>query len=145
MARVYVSSVIPATAEQVWERIRDFNGLPNWHKGMRESRIEDGRPADQVGCVRNFKLQSGEAIRERLLGLSDYDQSCTYAILESPMPVTNYQATLSLMPVTDGDRCFTQWSAEFDCAPHDLATVTNLLTKDVFQAGFDALKRHFGG
>jgi len=145
MARVYVSSVIPAAADQVWDRIRDFNGLPNWHPGMRESRIEDGRPADQVGCVRNFKLQSGEIIRERLSGLSDYDKSCTYGIIESPMSVTNYQATLSLMPVTDGDVCFAQWSADFNCAPHDLAAVTNLLTRDVFQSGFDALKRHFGG
>jgi hypothetical protein len=43
MARVYVSSVIPATTDQVWDRIRDFNGLANWHPAMRESRIEDGR------------------------------------------------------------------------------------------------------
>ena len=28
MPRVYTSSVIPAAADQVWERIRDFNGLP---------------------------------------------------------------------------------------------------------------------
>ena len=145
MARVYVSSVIPATADQVWDRIRDFNGLPNWHPGMSESRVEDGRPADQIGCVRNFKLQNGEIIRERLSGLSDYDKSCTYTILESPMPITNYQATLSLMPVTDRGVCFAQWSADFDCAPHDLVAMTNLLTRDVFQSGFDALKRHFGG
>ena len=42
-------------------------------------------------------------IRERLLALSDYDYSCTYEILESPMGVTNYVATLKLTPVTDGD------------------------------------------
>ena len=41
-------------------------------------------------------------IRERLLALSDYDYSCTYAILESPMGVDNYVATLKLTPVTDG-------------------------------------------
>ena len=145
MARVYVSSVIPATIDQVWDRTRDFNGLANWHPAMRESRIEDGRPADQVGCIRNFKLQTGETIRERLLGLSDYDNSCTYAILESPMPVTNDRATLSLLPVTLGDRCFAQWWAEFECAPTDLDAVTKRLTHDVFQSGFDALKRHFGG
>ena len=33
-------------------------------------------------------------IRERLLALSDYDYSCTYEILESPMGVENYVATL---------------------------------------------------
>ena len=55
-------------------------------------------------------------IRERLLALSDYDYSCTYEILESPMGVENYVATLKLTPVTDGARCFAEWSAEFDCA-----------------------------
>ncbi|WP_394701547.1 SRPBCC family protein [uncultured Roseibium sp.] len=28
MTRVYVSSVIPAPAANVWRRVRDFNGLP---------------------------------------------------------------------------------------------------------------------
>jgi hypothetical protein len=31
MPRVYVSSVIDAPAAKVWERVRDFNGLPRWH------------------------------------------------------------------------------------------------------------------
>ena len=34
MARVYVSSVINAPAAKVWARVRDFNGLPNWHPGI---------------------------------------------------------------------------------------------------------------
>ena len=55
-------------------------------------------------------------IRERLLALSDYDYWCIYEILESPMGVENYVATLKLTPVTDGDRCFAEWSAEFECA-----------------------------
>ena len=70
MARVYVSSVISASTERVWERIRDFNGLPRWHPLIRESRIENGEPADKVGCVRDFRLQNGDRIREKLLGLT---------------------------------------------------------------------------
>ena len=31
------------------------------------------------------------------------------------MGVENYVATLKLTPVTDGMRCFAEWSAEFDC------------------------------
>ena len=90
MARVYVSSVISAPADKVWERVRDFNGLPKWHPRIRDSRIEDAEPADKVGCIRNFNLQNGDNIREQLLGLSDYDMFCTYSILESPMPLTDY-------------------------------------------------------
>jgi uncharacterized protein YndB with AHSA1/START domain len=141
MPRVYVSSVIDAPAGKVWERIRDFNGLPRWHPRIRDSRIENGEPADRVGCVRDFHLQNGDRIRERLLGLSDYDMFCTYAILESPMPLTDYVATLRLTPVTDGDRTFAEWTAEFECAAELAAELVAGIGQNVFQAGFDALKR----
>lgn len=144
MARVFTSSVIGASADRVWDRVRDFNGLPKWHPRIRDSRIEDALPADKVGCIRNFNLQNGDNIREQLLGLSDYDMFCTYAILESPMPLTDYIATLRLTPVTDGARTFAEWSAEFSCAPEDEADLVSGIGTNVFQGGFDALKRHFG-
>ncbi|WP_136660703.1 SRPBCC family protein [Nitratireductor sp. XY-223] len=145
MARAYVSSVINAPASNVWERVRDFNGLPKWHPRIRDSRIEEAMPSDKVGCIRNFNLQNGDNIREQLLGLSDYDMFCTYAILDSPMPLSDYIATLRLTPVTDGDRCFIEWSAEFECSPDNEADLVSGISTNVFQGGFDALRRHFGG
>lgn len=144
MTKVYASSVIGAAAGQVWAAVRDFNGLPDWHPAIAESRIEGGAAADQVGCVRAFSLKDGGFIREQLLGLSDYDYSCTYAILESPMGVDNYIATLKLTPVTDGERTFAEWSAEFDCLPERVTELTALIGGGVFQGGFDALKGRFG-
>jgi hypothetical protein len=131
--RVYVSSVIDAGADEVWARVRDFNGMPQWHPGIADSRIEGDEPSDRVGCI-----------RQRLLALSDYDYACTYAILESPMGVDNYVATLELTPVTDGTRTFVEWHAEFDCAEGREQALVQLIGQNVFQAGFDALKRHFG-
>lgn len=145
MARVYVSSVIDAPVGRVWARIRDFNGLPSWHPAIAESRIENGEPSDRVGCVRDFRLRNGERIRERLLGLSDFEYFCTYGILESPMPLSDYVATLRLTPVTDGDRTFAEWSAEFICDPGREAELVAMIGRTVFQAGFDALKRQLGG
>ena len=145
MARVYTSSVIPAPTAKVWERVRDFNALPRWHPAIRESRVENGEPSDRIGCVRDFRLQNGDRIREKLLGLSDYDYFCTYSILESPMLLTDYIATLRLTPITDGDRTFAEWSAEFDCAPDVADDLIGNIGQGVFQAGFDSLKRHFGG
>jgi hypothetical protein len=141
MARVYISSVIDAPVAKVWERVRDFNALPRWHPAIRDSRIENGEPSDRVGCVRDFHLQNGDRIREKLLGLSDYDYFCTYSILESPMPLTGYIATLRLTPVTDGDRTFAEWTAEFDCAPEEEEGLVTGIGTNVFQAGFNALKR----
>ena len=143
MIKVYVSSVIDASADNVWARIRDFNGLPLWHPGIADSRIENNEPSDRVGCIRHFHTRDGGMIRERLLGLSDYDYTCTYEILESPMGVAGYVATLKLTPVTDGNRCFAEWSAEFDCAEGRERELTETIGNGVFQNGFDALKRHF--
>ena len=144
MARVYISSVIGAPADRIWQTIRDFNALPDWVPAVRESRIEGGQPADQVGCVRAFRLQDGGFLRERLLALSDYDFSVSYAILESPMGVENYIATLKLAPITDGNRTFAEWTAEFDCDPANEADLIDNIGTDVFQAAFDALKARFG-
>ena len=151
MVQVYVSSLIDAGADTVWSRVRDFNGLPQWHPAIADSRIENSEPADRVGCVRHFHILDGGMIREKLLALSDYDYdydydyscSCSCEILESPMGVANYIATLKLTPVTDGSRCLAEWSAEFECAAGRERELSDGIGGGVFQAGFDALKRHF--
>ena len=143
MVKVYISSVIDAPADRVWVAIRDFNALPAWHPAIADSRIEGNQPSDKVGCIRNFNLKDGGNIREQLLALSDYDYSCSYAILVSPMGVENYIATLKLSPITDGNRTYAEWTAEFDCAPDREKQLAQNIGQGVFQGGFDALKRRF--
>jgi hypothetical protein len=145
MPTVFVSSVIPATADAVWAVIRDFNALPDWHPGIAESRIEGDRPSDAVGCVRNFQLTDGGTIREQLLALDDRNRTCVYSILDSPLPITDYVATLRLLPVTDGELCYAEWSATFACAEGDRSAMIDTVGNGVFQGGFDALKQRFGG
>ena len=145
MPHIVKSTILDAPTDAAWSVLRDFNGLPNWHPAIAESRIEGGEPADKIGCVRDFSLRNGDRIREKLLGLSDFDMCCTYSILDSPMGVENYVATLRLTPVTDGDKTFLEWSADFDCAPELEAELVAGIGGNVFQGGFDALKRAFGG
>ena len=143
MPKVYVSSVIPAPAAEVWRLVRNFNGLPNWTPFVSESRIEQNAPPDQIGCIRNFTLKGGGRVRERLLALSDYDLSISYAILESPMEVRDYVASVSLSPVTEGNATFAEWSAEFDCAPSREAELTRQIGDHVFRAGLEGLRLRF--
>ncbi len=144
MVKVYTSSVIGAPADRVWRVVRDFNALPDWHPAIAESRIENAMPSDRIGCVRNFTLKDGGRIREQLLALSDFEYTFRYAILESPMGVENYVADFRLLPVTDGDQTFAEWTAEFDCPPEREAELAELVGNGVFQGGFDALKQRFG-
>lgn len=139
-AKALATSVINAPIEKVWATIRDFNALPAWHPAIADSQIENGEASDKVGCIRNFNLKDGGNIREQLLTLSDIDHTCTYSILESPMPVENYVATLRLGKITDGDRTYIEWSAEF-VTPSDVEEDTvAFVGGGVFQGGFDALK-----
>ena len=144
MARSYASTVIDAPADNVWERIRDFNGLPVWHSGLiAESEIEDGRTGDQVGGVRSFKLVDGTHIRERLLSHSDEERSYTYNFEKTPFDVDNYCATIRVTPVTDGGKSFVEWWTTFDCDRDKVGYWEGFFASEVFQGGFDALKAHF--
>ena len=50
MARSYASTVINAAADDVWARVRDFNGLPTWAgPAIEKSELEGGLAGDQVG------------------------------------------------------------------------------------------------
>ncbi len=140
MARVYVSGIINAPIDKVWAYARDFNGHGEWHPLIAESAIEDGRPSDQVGCIRNFNLTNGGNLREQLLSFSDLDRSFTYNILVSPMPIQNYIATFHCLPVTEGDQTFVEWYANFDVSEEHEAQIRHQVGQDTFAAGIKALE-----
>ena len=146
MAKSYASTVIDAPADEVWARIRDFNGLADWHGGMvATSEIEDGKAGDQVGGVRSFTLTNGEHLREKLLAHSDVERSYTYDFQKYPFDVDDYVATIRVAPVTDGNRSFVEWWTTFDCDRDRIAHWEGFFASEVFQGGLDALKAHFAG
>ena len=104
MLRVTRSTVIDAPIARVWEVLRDFNSHTAWHAVVAQSVIENGEPSDQIGCVRNFTLKDGNHIREQLLTLDDREFKSTYCIVEASVPLQRYVATITLKPVTDGNR-----------------------------------------
>ena len=87
--------------------------------------------------------KDGGRIREQLLSLSDYEMSFEYSILESPMGVENYMATFRLIPVTDSDHTFAEWTAEFDASTDREDDLVESIGRDVFAAGLGALKARF--
>ncbi len=142
MIKVYVSAVMDASIDQAWGVLRDFNGLPDYHPFFATSFIEDDKPADRIGCVRNFTDHDGGRIREELLTLSDREYVCCYRILEAGLPVRNYVAEMRLTPVTVSNQTFGEWWAEFDVDPADEAdTVTRV--QDTFRLAFESVSRRF--
>jgi len=133
MARAYYSTVFEQTADQVWAVIRDFNNYTVYVDGGGESHIEEGKAGDADGAIRNVRL-GDTTIRQRLLAHSDRDRFQTYAFCD-PIPNSprNYEATLRVTPIVDGDKAFVEWWATFDCPAdeydHWTAFYTNSFAK----------------
>jgi len=146
MTKVFVSAVIGAPVGKVWEKMRDFNGLPDWHPRFSRSHIEGGLPADKVGCVRNFDIAGGGGtIRERLLALSDVEYTMTYRILDAPLPVEDYVATLKLIPITVGNQTLGTWTAEFKVLRGREEDVVDAVANGTFATAFEVMDNLLSG
>jgi hypothetical protein len=135
---VYVSDVIDAPIEKVWSVMRDFNDMPSYHPAISKSVIEGEDPADRVGCVRRLTLGEG-FVRERLLCLDDENYAFTYEIIEGTLPVRGYVAGVRLHRVTEGNRTFAEWWADFEVVGADRDAVVTQIADNVFAAGFRAV------
>ncbi|MEM9331449.1 MAG: SRPBCC family protein [Pseudomonadota bacterium] len=144
MVKVVRSTVLDASIEDVWDVIRDFNGHDRWHPAVAKSQIERSEPSDRVGCVRRFQLEDGSELREKLLTLSDLEQTYSYCLLDTPIPLFNYVAHVRLFPVTDGNTTFWEWESRFDTPKGQEEELADLVGSNIYEAGFEAIRSHMG-
>ena len=142
MARVRESGIVDAPIDEVWRWVRDFNSHRDWHPAIADSEIENGLPADTVGAVRAFTLTDGGFLREQLLSLDDEAHELTYCLIESPLPLNDYVATIRLMPVTDRGATFWQWESEFSPPPDRASELMDLVGNGIYRAGMRSLEKH---
>src|SRR5689334_11594844 len=141
MARTYYSTVFEQTAEEIWTVVRDFNNYTVWVEGVGESHIENGKSGDTAGAIRNVRI-GDRSIRQRLLAHSDLDRFQTYELCEPiPYPVRNYEATLHITPIIDGNRTFFEWWATFDCEASEYDHWTTFFANS-FAKWLESLRSH---
>ncbi len=144
MPRTLVSTVINAPIERVWRTVADFNGLPAWMPGMKDSAIEGGKPPTEIGAIRRLTMAgSKDVLRERLDVFDPENNLITYAVLEGPLPVRRIVTTMHLRPITDTYGTLGEWSTRFETDAGKEEEGVQFMTR-VFGAGFRALKKHLG-
>jgi NADPH:quinone reductase-like Zn-dependent oxidoreductase len=136
------SAVIDAPIDRVWNVLRDFNSHGDWHPAVVSSEMENVIDGDMVGGVRRFSLAGGAELREQLLSHSDRDHSLSYCILDSPLPLFDYVATIRLRPVTDGNRTFWDWRSQFRAPEDSAAKLKNLVGRQIYEDGFRGLRMY---
>ena len=142
MPKPYASAVLPVSADRIWEYLRDFANIADWHPGLVSGEMEEGA-GDRVGGVRRLTGTGGELFRERLVALDDGERSYTYDLLEGPFPVRSYRSTLRVTPVTDSGLAFAEWYAQFDADEADEARLMKTFSRGIFATGLGALAERF--
>lgn len=102
---------IKAPVAEVWGKIKDFDALNGWHPAVAKDEIIEGEN-NQVGAVRLLTLNDGGTIKEELQAWDDNGMTYSYKIIESVLPVSNYESTLKVEPLTEG-ACRVNWSGSF--------------------------------
>ncbi|ODR98636.1 hypothetical protein AUC68_09570 [Methyloceanibacter methanicus] len=100
----------PGTPESVWAIVGDFCAIKDWHPAVADcEQFEEGGET-----FRTLTLGDGGKIKEKLTKTGD--TSYSYEIIESPLPVKNYSATLEIDEDDEENAVEIEWEAEFDAA-----------------------------
>jgi uncharacterized protein YndB with AHSA1/START domain len=128
---------LPASAEEVWKVLGDFNGLPKWNAGVERSELSNG------GKRRTLTLKVGGRVVEDLLERNDPGRSMSYSIIESAVPVGRHKATISVID-RGPNQSTVRWMCEFEPKGVPVETPTGIFSA-IFEGGLKQLAALFGG
>ena len=138
MGKTYQSITVDASIDNVWAAVRDFHDV-SWAAGVLETCEAVGDlKGDQIGAKR---VLNG-VFHETLRGLNDLEHTVKYTIDDGPSPVSpndvsGYVGVLHLIPVTDSDTTFVEWSSSWDGSEEACDFCHN-----IYVALLGALKQH---
>jgi hypothetical protein len=137
MAKVDMKTEIGISPDKAWELIGGFNTLPDWHPAVEKSELEE------EGTMRRLSLVGGGTIIEKLEKMDDNERVYSYSIVDSPLPVANYTASIHVIDDGSGNATV-QWSGEFNADGVAEGDAINTI-HGIYQAGLDNLKKMFDG
>ena len=124
---------VAASPEQVWQAIGGFCSIAEWHPAVSRCAASEQNGA----TLRTLTTADGAVLVERRVQHSEEGMSYSYQIVESPLPVAGYEATLAVMDSAGGSMI--TWSGEF--AAKGAADAEALaVIEGIYQSGLAALK-----
>jgi Polyketide cyclase / dehydrase and lipid transport len=120
---------------RLWTEFGGWCTIKDWHPAV--ASCEESTEGDVK--FRVLTLKDGGKIKEKLLDVKP--NFYRYEIVESPLPVKNYQAQFALTPDDDDeDEINFAWSAVFDPADGKTDKEAHDVIDSIFKAGLDNIK-----
>ena len=137
----YFTINIDAPASNVWDIVKDFEGLDTWHPMFSDDVIKSGAN-NQVGAVRTLTVQDGPSFDEQLMVWDDQERHYTYRVIDpNPLPLKNYTSTMKVMQLAPGVTNVT-WTSSYENNSGGEMPDADLIAflNGAYQGGLEALK-----
>ena len=131
--------LVNAPVKAVWALIGGFKALDRWHPGVIASTLLG--TGKEIGDIRVLTLSEKLSIVEQLEFYDESTMTLRYQILESPLPVENYHATII---VKDRENGMTEvvWRSSFNAKGVSDAEAKETIS-GIYLAGFESLNNLF--
>jgi mxaD protein len=141
--KVVKSVEVPADAVKTWATVGDFGGAHGWHPAVETTKITKGT-GKRKGDMRVLTLKGGGDITETLTSYSARKHSFSYRIDDGPLPVKNYNATISIEPGQSAGKSRIVWRASFDARDGSKDDDVRKMIEDIFDAGLGNASKMLG-
>lgn len=119
---------------RLWKQFGGWCAIKDWHPAL--AGCEESKEGDAE--FRTLILKDGAKIKEKLVEKKDFIYR--YVIVESPLPVKNYEAQFALTPDDDDENEINfAWSAVFDANGKTDEEAKDVMS-GIFQGGLDNIK-----
>jgi hypothetical protein len=134
MHSVFVSAQLDVPAARAWSEVGDPASLGSWHPAF------DRTPVS--GIDRTCVLKDGGVVRERIDERHDDQRRYRYSIIDSPLPIRDYQAIFSVKDL-GSNRCAIEWSSIFEVSGGgDRAMIE--LVQSIYTSGLESVRQRLG-
>jgi hypothetical protein len=112
--KVEKTVTIKADPAKVWALVQDFGNMQKWHPAVASDKLEQNKDENgDMATFRTLTLKDGGTIYEKLGSSSDADMKLKYYIVKSVLPVSDYNATMTVAAGPGAGETTVTWVGRF--------------------------------
>lgn len=135
MTQISMKTTLSASSKKVWETIRDFGRVGEYVTTITQTKTE----GSGIGALRTLSLRNEVRVVERLESLDDEKRTLSYSVLETPLAMKGYVATMKLREL-GGGQCELVWESTFQAEASEEARIKKAIER-LYSLGFEGLKK----
>ena len=129
---------LKGSPEATWSLIGDYCAIQRWHPAVAKCELVSGTN-NHAGAIRLITLGTGATVREELLKHDAKARTYSYKILEAPLPVADYTATITILPGPSGGSVV-EWKSTFKAAAGTDDATARTFIEGIYDAGLTSLQ-----